>query len=259
MEVGLPILENTKDGRKFLNFFNVKSKRGKDKTQIVKYGTLSSALNDIVEDELYYSFNTLVFKYDDDGKCSQVVDKTYVHSFEEVVESVYFRPNVFTIDDEDKYLYSDQQYKFLMKIKSYLLAVKRSDIPLGATIDEINDFSINKDATLFKDYPNLSLGNDKLSRLIIEKKAKYFITLKDDFSDNKKNRYLLVDNSGFYLGLIEVVKKREMDIQDITDEYIDYKSLGYRSLKGFKKYLSDCYGNKAIIVVNMVKVIRKFK
>ena len=264
---GLPVMAYENNEMHYLNFFKTKNKKGKEKIEAYQYELLSEALGDIINDGFYYSFNTLVLEYDEEGNKKEVVGHSHAHDFESVVREVYYNPNVFSIDEEDRKLYSDQEYKFLMKIKSYLMAVKREDISFDATIEEINDLALNADASLFRDYPTKTLNGDDKASLIIEKKRKYFISSNVDSKDDiSKNRYLLADNYGKYLGLIEVVKKKVLRIEDITEKDVDYKLEGFRSLNAYKKDLKEYYKNnlsdfndRSEIVINTVKVIRKFK
>lgn len=266
-DAGLPIMVYEKGNLEYINFFKVKNKKGKEVIEAFNYENLSDALSEIINDGFYYSFNTLIYTYDEEGNRSEVVGHSHAHSFESVVSEVYYNPHAFSIDLEDRHLYSDQEYKFLMKIKSYLTVVKREDISNSATIDEVNEYSLNKDATLFRDYYTKTLYNDKNAELIINKKRKYFLSLNTDTKmDINKNRFLLADNSGKYLGLIEVVKKKVMKLDDITEKDVDYKIEGFKSLKAFKTYYKkfykskfDDFNDKSEISINTVKVIRKFK
>lgn len=263
---GLPIIINENERFEYLNFFKVKN-NGKEVIEAFNYEKLSDAIGDIINDGFYYSFNTLIYSYDKEGNRSEVVGHSHAHDFESVVRAVYYNPHVFSIDDEDKHLYSDQEYKFLMKIKSYLTVVKREDIPVSATVDEINDISLNEDAALFRDYYTKTLYDDEKAYLMINKKRKYFLSLNTDTTmDVNKNRFLLADSNGKYLGLIEVVKKKVLRIDDITDKDVDYKLEGFRSLKAYKenykKFYKEHYESfdeRQEISINIVKVIRKFK
>lgn len=244
----------------YLNFTKAKTKKGKDKVNVYDYNLLSDALADLLNEGFYYSFNTLVRTYDEDG-CEHIeVGHAHAHDFESVVSEVYYNPSVFSIDEEDKALYSEQEYRFLMKIKSYLLAVKREDISYDATIEDINNLSLNEDASIFRNYKTLVLS-DMSSELIISKKKKYFISLKTNDS-----RYLLANSKGYYLGLVEVVKKKSLRIDDLTDKDVDYKLEGFKSLKAYKddlkkfyKEMFEDFNDRSEIVINTVKVIRKFK
>lgn len=264
---GLPIMIYENNDLKFINFFKVRNSKGKEVVEPFVYDELSEALGDVINDGFYYSFNTLINEYDEDGKKREVVGHSHSHDFESVVREVFYNPNVFSIDDEDKHLYSEQQYKFLMKIKSYLMVIKREDIPYSMTIDEINDLSLNEDAMLFRDYYTKTLYEDEKADLIINKKRKYFLSVNtDDSPDVNKNRFLLANNKGKYLGLIEVVKKKVVRIEDITDKDVDYKLEGFRSLKALKENYKKFYkeqfedfDDRTEIAINYVKVIRKFK
>lgn len=264
---GLPIMNYENKALEFINFFKVKNDKGKEVIEAFNYEKLSDALSDIINDGFYYSFNTLIYKYDGEGNRQEVVGHSHAHDFESVVREVYYNPNVFSIDEEDRHLYSEQEYTFLMKIQSYLRIVKRSDIPLSAKIDEINELSINEDATLFRDYYTKTLYDDEKSYAIINKTRKYFLSVNVDTGiDINKNRFLLADKKGKYLGLIEVVKKKIVKLDDITDKDVDYKIEGFRSLKAFKENYKKFYkeqfpdfDDKQEISINYVKVIRKFK
>ena len=68
------------------------------------------------------------------------------------------------------------------------------------------------------------------------------------------------------MGLIEVVKKKVVRIDDITEKDVDYKMEGFRSLKALKENYKKFYkeqfedfDDRTEIAINYVKVIRKFK
>ncbi len=95
---------------------------------------------------------------------------------------------------------------------------------------------------------------------MINKKKKYFISL-----NTNDNRYLLANNEGIYLGLIEVIKKKKLRIDDLTEKDVDYKLEGFKSLKAYQNDLKKFYrenfadfNDRTEIIVNTVKVIRKF-
>lgn len=257
---GLPIMDFDGKSMHYLNFYKMKNNKGKEKINVFDYDLLSDALEDLLNEGFYYSFNTLICEYDEEGNETIKVGHSHAHNFESVVREVYYNPHVFSIDKEDKYLYSEQEYRFLMKIKSYLMAIKREDISFNATIDDINDMSLNEDACLFRDYKTFVLPDDKSAELMINKKKKYFISL-----NTNDNRYLLANNEGVYLGLIEVIKKKKLRIDDLTEKDVDYKLEGFKSLKAYQNDLKKFYrenfadfNDRTEIIVNTVKVIRKF-
>ena len=254
---GLPIFDLAKDGIQYINYFNVKDKKGKDKLVPFFYDSLTEALGDIINEGFYYAFNVVVMILLEDGSMVESLERRHEHDFGLVVRSLFLNPVGFSIDDADKNLYSEQEYHFLMKLQSYLLISGRENLG-DADIAEINAASLKDTVANTRNYGIKTFAKDNIASLIIDKKKKYFISKNQTCDVNKQDRYLVCDNSGKFLGLIEVVKKKVKNIEDLTEKDVDYKLEGYRSLKGLKKYLSDTYEDNEV-VINTVKVIRKFK
>lgn len=263
---GLPVMVYNKEKLEYLRYDKV-NKNGKIVDDVFVYDDFVEIIEETIKTNFYYPYNSLIRVYDEKGEnYHEEVGHSHSHTFASVVHEVYYNPNIFSIDPDDREYYSKQEYDFLMRLKSYLMAVEREDIKYDATIDEINELALNELASKYKEYPNLTFKNDKVAPLMINKKKKYFYQMKMEHTKSDiGTRYLLVDNDSNYLGVLEVVKEKIVGINDLTEKDIDYKLEGYRTLNTCKKELKKIYSehynvepDTIELVIKTVKVIRKF-
>lgn len=264
---GLPVMVyDNKKGLEYIRYDKVMNDKGKLVDEVFVYDDFLEVIEDTIKIGFYYPYNTLIRVYDDEDNYHEEVGPSHAHTFSSVVHEVYYNPNIFSINEEDRIYYSDQQYDFLMRLKNYLIIVEREDIKYDATIDDINEVALNELASKYKEYPILTFKDDKLANLMIQKKRKYFYNMKTSTTKSDIGvRYLLLDNDQNYLGVLEVVKEKTILIDDLSEKDIDYKVEGYRSLnackKDLKKIYSAYYGveaNTVELVIKTVKVIKKF-
>lgn len=263
---GLPVMVYNKKGLEYIRFEKI-NKKGKMVDNVFIYEDFVEVIEDTIKTSFYYPYNSLIRVYDENGEdYHEEVGHSHAHNFASVVHEVYYNPNIFSIDLDDREYYSKQEYEFLMRLKSYLMVIGREDIKYDATIEEINELSLNELASRYKDYPILTFRDDKVAPLIISKKKKYFYRMKMEHTKSDMGtRYLLVDNDANYLGVLEVVKERIVAIDDLTEKDIDYKLEGYKTLNTCKRELKKLYSEhynvepeNIDLVIKTVKVIRKF-
>lgn len=93
---------------------------------------LSESLSNICGVGFYYPFesNYFTFANSKSGEIGRVITlgDDHAHSFEEVVKSLYDFPETFNIKEEDKKFYSEQELRFLRRIKNYLLFIGLKDL-----------------------------------------------------------------------------------------------------------------------------------
>lgn len=263
---GLPVMVYNKGKLEYIRYDKV-NKKGKMVDDVFVYDDFVEVIEDTIKTGFYYPYNSLIRVYDEDGEYyHDEIGHGHAHTFASVVHEVYYNPNVFSIDPDDREYYSKQEYDFLMRLKSYLMVVEREDIKYDATIEEINDLALNELASKYKEYPTLTFKDDSVASLMISKKKKYFYRMKKEHTKSDiGTRYLLVDNDSNYLGVLEVVKEKIVGINDLTEKDIDYKAEGYRTLNACKKELKRIYSehynveaDTIELVIKTVKVIRKF-
>lgn len=263
---GLPVMVYNKGNLEYIRYDKV-NKKGKMVDDVFVYDDFVEVIEDTIKMGFYYPYNSLIRVYDENGEYyHDEVGHSHSHTFASVVHEVYYNPNVFSIDPDDREYYSKQEYDFLMRLKSYLMIIEREDIKYDATIDEINNLALNELASKYREYPILTFRDEKVASLMINKKKKYFYKMKREHTKpDIGTRYLLVDNDSNYLGVLEVVKEKVVEIDDLTEKDIDYKLEGYRTLNACKKDLKKIYSehyniddDKLELVIKTVKVIRKF-
>lgn len=265
-DAGLPVTIYNKGKLEYLRYNKV-NKKGKIVDDVFIYDDFVEVIEDTIKTSFYYPYNSLIRVYDEKGEYYQdEVGHSHSHNFASVVREVYYNPNIFSIDPDDREYYSKQEYEFLMRLKNYLMVVEREDIKYDATIEEMNNLALNELASKYKDYPILTFRDKRTAPLMINKKKKYFYRMKTEYTKSDiGTRYLLIDNDANYLGVLEVVKERIVTINDLTEKDIDYNLEGYKSLNICKKELKKLYSEhynvepeSIELVIKTVKVIRKF-
>lgn len=105
-------------------------KTGKCEERLEVSPNLTEALGEIVYTGFYYPFiakKLRLWHENGEEKRQLVIGPTHAHSFEEVVRALYEAPESFAIRPEDEKFYSEQERKYLEKVKNYLLFLGLTD------------------------------------------------------------------------------------------------------------------------------------
>lgn len=110
------------------------------------YNNLIYAFENLTMDCFYFSFDTHIISYE---SCNKFIDRGIAHShshdFENVVNELYHNPESFRIKNDEVNYYSDQEIKYLKKLKSYLLALGLKDINVDENqVKRVNNSFIKK-------------------------------------------------------------------------------------------------------------------
>lgn len=208
--------------------------------------SLVDSLSSLAGISLYYSFN---------HKYNNKLQHDHAHSFEEVVDILYLHPESFFLNKEDKKYYNKSELMYLKYLQKYLLFNGRTDL------DKITTESCNNPLV---DTLSKCSGYYTCSRrhctLILDNKLLKTFTITYINHDIKSSKKILRTNDGDILGIIEVTPTKYKKLEELDNNDLDYKSLGYKELETFKKYINDNYDTKDIIIcINSINVIEKFK
>lgn len=208
--------------------------------------SLVDSLSSLAGISLYYSFN---------HKYNNKLQHDHAHSFEEVVDILYLHPESFFLNKKDKKYYNKSELMYLKYLQKYLLFNGRTDL------DKITPESCNNPLV---DTLSKCSGYYTCSRrhctLILDNKLLKTFTITSINYGIKSSKRILRTNAGNILGIIEVTPTKYKKLEELDNNDLDYKSLGYKELETFKKYINDNYDTKDIIIcINSINVIEKFK
>ena len=208
--------------------------------------SLVDSLSSLAGISLYYSFN---------HKYNNKLQHDHAHSFEEVVDILYLHPESFFLNKKDKKYYNKSELMYLKYLQKYLLFNGRTDL------EKITPESCNNQLV---DTLSKCSGYYTCSRrhctLILDNKLLKTFTITYINHDIKSSKKILRTNAGNILGIIEVTPTKYKKLEELDNNDLDYKSLGYKELETFKKYINDNYDTKDIIIcINSINVIEKFK
>lgn len=155
------------------------------------YPNLYETFTDIINYNFYYSFNVKNHHF-------------HGHSFDEVIRELYYNPETFNIDEEDKYLYSEQELTFLRRLKNLLVLVGLKDID---AYDEKKLILRAKNKKLKKlmEYRPLKLNNT--ASFVINGNRKNIITKFYNATEiGIDGKYIILNSNDNYLGIVETKK-----------------------------------------------------
>lgn len=208
--------------------------------------SLVDSLSSLAGIFLYYSFN---------HKYNNKLQHDHAHSFEEVVDILYLHPESFFLNKKDKKYYNKSELMYLKYLQKYLLFNGRTDL------DKITPESCNNSLvdTLSK-CSGFYTWSRRQCKLILSSRLSETFTITSINYDIKSSKRILRTNDGDILGIIEVTPTKYKKLEELDNNDLDYKSLGYKELETFKKYINDNYDTKDIIIcINSINVIEKFK
>lgn len=140
----------------------------------------------------YYSYTCGYFteeKIDEDNYNLKLAKgHTHSHYFEDVVKDLYNFPESFNISKEEEKYYSEQQLKYLRRVKKYLLFIGLKDI------DSIKPSIKRYRNTKQKKYGSAYIHeyNDKTINDILLGKINYFVIIPDNIDIYKKMKSFLI-------------------------------------------------------------------
>lgn len=187
--------------------------------------SLVDSLSSLAGIFLYYSFN---------HKYNNKLQHDHAHSFEEVVDILYLHPESFFLNKKDKKYYNKSELMYLKYLQKYLLFNGRTDL------DKITPESCNNSLvdTLSK-CSGFYTWSRRQCKLILSSRLSETFTITSINYDIKSSKRILRTNDGDILGIIEVTPTKYKKLEELDNNDLDYKSLGYKELETFKKYIND--------------------
>jgi hypothetical protein len=227
----------------------------------LKYRNLSNALEELTYAGFYYPFNALTR----DEKGNLLVGHCHTHDFEGVVQELYFNPESFSIPVEDEEYYSKQELKYLREIQAYLQFIGLKDVRDFTKKNEEKRLS----NTRIKEIIDCDYCKSEHAAKLVSGKIKYDAQAYFRSMKLKKTKLLVRDINNKFLGIVEKIPK-EISLDEIDKYDIDYKGLGFKTLKEYKdtiasdvdrfNHVGEVYDpNRAIVILNKYKVVKKFK
>ena len=232
-----------------------------ERFDVLKYKRLSDALEELTYAGFYYPFNTWI----NDENGNRVVGHAHAHDFESVVHELYYNPESFSIPVEDEEYYSKQELKYLKEIQEYLQFIGLKD--LNDYYDKAEEKRLSN--TRIKEIIDCDYCKTEHAEKLISGKIKcdaqaYFKSFK-----LKKTKLLVRNINNKFLGIIEKTPI-EISLDDLDKYDIDYKGLGFKTLEDYKKTIQEDVErfnnvgeeydpNRAIVILNKYKVVKKFK
>ena len=196
-------------------------KNNKVDYKIRTYYNIYEAFGNIIYDNFYYSYN---------------IDNHHMHNhnIEEVIRDLYNYPETFEIHEDEEYLFSKQELRYLKRLKNLLNIIGLKDIKKYDR-DYLFKRARNKKLKKILEYRRLNL---EFANLIKDRKIDKFILKFNDWDFNN-NKYLLV-NKDDYLCIIKV-KKEKLKLNETNESMIDYKLLEFNNFNDYKNDLKKKY------------------
>lgn len=195
------------------------------------------AFSDIICDSFYYSFDTHVIYYSiKDNKRHYDDMGTYhshEHAFEEVVRELYRNPESFRIKEDEKEYYSNQEIKYLRRLKSFLLAIGVRDLKVGEYIEErIKANKVKK----IKNFVLKNVNEEEISKLKANKKLTEIRFGSRKYPDTK-NRDIFLRNNDIIIALGKINTKTFKE-DEFPRELLEITEEQYQEKK--EKYIKSC-------------------
>lgn len=231
---------------------------------------LDYALEDFVKSGLVYHFQANQYV-----KGNYRIKVSHCHSFAEVIHSLYKYPDTFIIPKEYLNEYSEQELRYLKHMQNYFHIIglkdeKRSKelMDITAKVDELynqkrtirNYFQLKKNwkleckiskndriercnntkASLFLDYRNMYIDDERVIESILKEERDYRIYRKHYQNHSRVGeRHFLIDKDENYRAILEFISEEEIKFKDLTENKVDYKSSGFKHFKDFKEDLEQ--------------------
>lgn len=237
---------------------------------------LSYSLEDLAKAGLSYHYQANIYCLGNKRERPNYrIKVSHCHCFEEVIHALYKHPDTFVIPKEYLKEYSEQELRYLKLVQNFFHIIglkdeKRSKelMEVTAKVDELysqkrtlkNRLELNKyykleskiyekekiqrcnntKATLFLNYRNMHIDNERIIESILKEERDYRIYRKH-FKNRSRvgERHFLIDKDENYRAILEFVSEEEIKFKDLTENMVDYKSSGFKHFQDFKKDLEQ--------------------
>lgn len=185
---------------------------------------LVDALGEVANISFYYSFTSKYPKLIIDNEKTTkelVIGKIHVHSFEQVVKTLYDFPESFSISKEEEQLYSKQELEYLKRVQKYLLFIGIKDLNIE---ESQNSRYINIKRNKYEKAYIYKRDNETIKNIInkninFDVKKCYSEYLQDKKFEPNEYQALLVDEEENFKIFIEITERKTMHYKDIKKLY----------------------------------------
>ena len=206
--------------------------------------SLVDSFSDIIGTDLYYPFS---------HEYNNKIVNDHAHSFEEVVSGLYIHPVSFFLKKEDTEFYNEGELSYLKYLQKYLLFVGREDTDI-ITKNLCNNSLADK-LSKCSGYYNCS---NEICELILQNELKKSFYVSYFNLDNSIVKKILRNTDGDILGIIKLTIVKYKKLDELDDNDLDYKLLGYNDLDSFKDYISNNYDDDIKICIEDIEVMERF-
>lgn len=206
--------------------------------------SIVEALSGITLCGFYYPYNTGMIKSEGDKEVF-VVGHSHAHDFDSVIYDLYQNPESFSLEEDDKKFYSEQQLSFIRRVQKYLLFIGLKDIK-SSDIDS-NRYR-NELQEKYKNVMMHSYSNETIESFISgERDFVVFIPYDIKYYDNYKK---------FEKGENQELVLDKDDNFKLFIEYTEYERRKYKDIK--EKYVNNELNDEDEVVVQYFKILEKF-
>lgn len=213
-------------------------KNNKVDYKINTYYNIYEAFSKIIYDNFYYSYN---------------IDNHHMHNhnIEEVIRDLYNYPETFTILEDEEFLFSKQELRYLKRLKNFLNIIGLKDIKKYDR-DYLFERARNKKLKKILEYRRLNL--EFANKIKDRKIDKFILKYYEIIHSNINGKYMLFDDNYNFICLLKT-KREIIKFKDLKD--IDYKLYGFKSFNAYKLYLKrDLEVNEEdnIVIENVIDI-----
>ena len=130
------------------------------------YTNMYNALENITWAGFYYPYTCkhITYRIEDDKDIREVVvGHCHSHDFDDVVRSLYYSPESFSISKEEEEFYSKQELKYLKRVQQYLLFIGLKDVE---TVEIPVERYHNEKQEKYKDACKHSFSNKRIEQIL---------------------------------------------------------------------------------------------
>ena len=209
-----PFWDDERQVKEYVYFYNDKSLTNNNSKLEVNQN-LTDALGDIAFTSLYYPYTSKCVKYE--NKRQEVyICHNHSHSFEDVVNDLYFSPKSFKISKKEEIYYSKQELEYLKRVQKYLLFIGLKDINTleisqSRYQNKIHQKYENAFIYKFNDYALKKILNAKRDFRLIE----YYKGFKPKIYKSNEYQALIVDKNNNFKLFVEFTYDELKKYKDI--------------------------------------------
>ncbi len=203
--------------------------------ELITNYSLYESMSDIIR----YGF---IYHYETEEQDTEY--HSHGHSYEDVLRTLYYYPEHFHIPNDSLHEYSNQELKFIKRMKSYLLLIGLKNLKPTETEQEMEEQKLSRSnnelARKYSLYGFYEPHNRSLKD-ILNGKYNYLIRQAWDnkYEEEIGKKLLLFNEEQDILGELTITDVKLMNIDDLNEDILDLSY--YESLDKFKEELKERY------------------